>query len=197
MSQPLATPKESSALRCGYCGVPVTADPVWSTEGEAFCCYGCRVLGAAATGRSKSGEDRGLDRAPWFRIGLGVAIASQAMLVGFAVNLTPPEGPIRLLLHAVLAEDGDGGGIGGRERPDERRDAERVQPARHLLALVVHCQAAVAASGTHHDRRSHPAGVGRRQVDRDRWLVAILGAQRAGRAVGPKEFDLEIGRAHV
>ena len=97
------TPQKSSALRCGYCRVPVSADPVWSAEGEAFCCYGCRVLGASAAGRSGAGEDRGTDRAPWFRIGLGVAIASQAMLVGFAVNLTPPEGPIRLLLHAALA----------------------------------------------------------------------------------------------
>ena len=40
---------------------------------------------------------------PWFRIGLGVALASQAMLLSFAVNLTPPEGPIRWALHAVLA----------------------------------------------------------------------------------------------
>lgn len=99
----MAKSMQSSAFRCGYCRVPVSADPVWSAEGEVFCCYGCRVLGASAVGRSMAGEDRGIDRVPWFRIGLGVAIASQAMLVGFAVNLTPPEGSIRPLLHAALA----------------------------------------------------------------------------------------------
>lgn len=40
---------------------------------------------------------------PWFRIGVGVALASQSMLLGFAVNLTPPEGSWRLLLHGLLA----------------------------------------------------------------------------------------------
>lgn len=40
---------------------------------------------------------------PWFRIGVGVALASQAMLLGFAVNMTPPEGAWRGMLHAILA----------------------------------------------------------------------------------------------
>jgi heavy metal translocating P-type ATPase len=39
---------------------------------------------------------------PWFKVGVGAAIAGQSMVLGLAVNLARPEEVARLLLHAVL-----------------------------------------------------------------------------------------------
>jgi len=105
--RPSAQPSVSSnRVRCEYCGAPVPAE-VGPSPGDAparrFCCYGCRVLGEHRPQRTDEPGDSGSVTTPWFRIGLGVALASQAMLLSFAVNLTPPEGPIRWALHAVLA----------------------------------------------------------------------------------------------
>src|SRR5260370_26170733 len=38
----------------------------------------------------------------WFKVGVGAAIAGQAMVLGFAVNLAHPEGAARWLLHGAL-----------------------------------------------------------------------------------------------
>lgn len=62
-----------------------------------FCCYGCRVLGQRpGTGTAKQGPN------PWFRIALGAVIASQAMVLGLALNLSEPEGAARTVLHGAL-----------------------------------------------------------------------------------------------
>lgn len=42
-------------------------------------------------------------RADWIRLGVGAVVAGQSMVFGLAVNLSPPDGPTRLILHAVLA----------------------------------------------------------------------------------------------
>ena len=39
---------------------------------------------------------------PWFKIAVGAVLAGQAMLLGLAVNLAPPAGSARWLLHAAL-----------------------------------------------------------------------------------------------
>lgn len=40
---------------------------------------------------------------PWFKIAVGAALAGQGMLLGLAVSLAPPTGPVRALLHGALA----------------------------------------------------------------------------------------------
>ena len=55
---------------------------------------------------------------------------------------------------------------------DERRDAARREPARHLMALVVHRERAVAAARADHDARAGGLGL-RRQVDRERGDVGV------------------------
>ncbi len=47
-----------------------------------------------------AGEGRSMQ---WFRIGVALLIAGQAMIFSLAVNITPPEGVVRLLIHGVLA----------------------------------------------------------------------------------------------
>ncbi|HAB15937.1 MAG TPA: cation-translocating P-type ATPase [Verrucomicrobiota bacterium] len=95
-----------SLVRCEYCGGPLPH----GAEGERpmepparFCCYGCRVLGEARPRSLDSLGDAPTSTTPWFKIGVGVALASQAMLLGFAVNLTPPDGALRWVLHGALA----------------------------------------------------------------------------------------------
>src|SRR5260370_41270441 len=46
---------------------------------------------------------------PWFKVGVGAAIAGQAMVLGFAVNLAHPEGATRWLLHGALVLSAVGG----------------------------------------------------------------------------------------
>ncbi len=100
----LSQPARQNALRCDYCGAPMPSDvAAASTEAPRFCCYGCRILGERRPGMARLQTESPAGPSPWFRIGIGVALASQAMLLGFAVNLTPPEGAMRGLLHAVLA----------------------------------------------------------------------------------------------
>src|SRR5262245_28115908 len=71
---------------------------------------------------------------------------------------------------------------------DESGDATGCEPARCLVALVVHGEMLIAAAGTHHD-----SGAGilrrRRQVDDERRLVFVFGALRSRRAVGPEQFS--------
>ena len=88
---------------CAYCEAPLPAATA-AADGNAghaarYCCYGCRLLGES--GQKPAPELNG-ESSPWFRIILGAAIAGQAMLLGLAVNLAPPEGLARLLLHSAL-----------------------------------------------------------------------------------------------
>lgn len=41
-------------------------------------------------------------RGPWFRVGIGAAIAGQTMLLSLAVNLSPPDGLVRWIFHFAL-----------------------------------------------------------------------------------------------
>ena len=99
----------SSREGCSHCGGPLPVDflaaPSASGEpAQRYCCYGCRLLGERRPLPPGAGPVREPAAGnPWFRIGVGVALASQAMLLGFAVNLTPPEGRLRGLLHGLLA----------------------------------------------------------------------------------------------
>ena len=84
---------------CAHCQGPLPRPP--SSEGplQQFCCYGCRLLGERP--RNSSAPDPQGGKAI-FRIILGAVIASQAMLLGFALNLSEPEGTLRNGLHALL-----------------------------------------------------------------------------------------------
>jgi len=88
--------------RCAYCDAPLPADRLGTApSGFAphYCCYGCRVLGEAGRKPVAPTETR---ISPWFKIAVGAVLAGQAMLLGLAVNLTPPAGNSRWLLHAAL-----------------------------------------------------------------------------------------------
>ncbi len=93
---PRIEPLPPKAL-CAHCQGPLPqADNPGS---DRFCCYGCRLLGdrPADAGERDPARSRAV-----FRILLGAVIASQTMLVGFALNLSGPEGIVRHGLHAVL-----------------------------------------------------------------------------------------------
>ncbi len=68
----------------------------------AFCCYGCRVLGARPETLREDRIDAPRNPNPWVRIGLGAAIAGQAMVLGLTVNLSETEGTVRWALHGAL-----------------------------------------------------------------------------------------------
>ena len=88
--------------RCAYCDAPLPADRLrTASHGFApeYCCYGCRVLGEAGRKPVAPAE---ITISPWFKIAAGAVLAGQAMLLGLAVNLTPPSGGARWLLHAAL-----------------------------------------------------------------------------------------------
>lgn len=94
------------AAHCAHCGVALPIDPV---AGKAivesgpvplYCSYACRELGAGIHLSCRpvaAGANRG-----WFRVGLGAAIASQSMVLGLALNLTPPTSAGRPWLHGAL-----------------------------------------------------------------------------------------------
>lgn len=95
--------------RCDYCGAPLPVDFLGGSrtglaEPRRYCCYGCRLLGDQRPESLPAAEMvESVHGTPWFKIGAAVALASQAMLLGFAVNLTPPSGALRGALHAALA----------------------------------------------------------------------------------------------
>ncbi len=92
--------------RCGYCAAPLPAEALSTPQNSSlFCCYGCRILGEHPAHFQDPNRVVTLDgsgSSPWFRIGLGAVIASQTMVYGFALNLSQPDGSIRLLLHGAL-----------------------------------------------------------------------------------------------
>lgn len=95
--------------RCDYCSAPLPVDFLKGTrtgteEARRYCCYGCRLLGDQRAQSLPAAEVvEPVRGTPWFKIGASVALASQAMVLGFAVNLTPPTGMLRWVLHAALA----------------------------------------------------------------------------------------------
>ncbi|MBL9173809.1 MAG: heavy metal translocating P-type ATPase [Verrucomicrobiales bacterium] len=109
MGTEASPPQTPVSERCAYCSAPLPVDFL-KGAGNAqaaprhYCCYGCRLLGEQRPASLPAAEFVAPSApTPWFRIGIGVALASQAMLLGFAVNLTPPEGGLRWILHALLA----------------------------------------------------------------------------------------------
>lgn len=102
-------PQTPVSERCAFCSAPLPVDFLTGagnpeTGARHYCCYGCRLLGDRRPASLPAAEFVApTANTPWFRIGIGVALASQAMLLGFAVNLTPPEGGLRWILHALLA----------------------------------------------------------------------------------------------
>ncbi len=74
---------------------------------------------------------------------------------------------------------------------NETRHAERIEPLRDLMTLVIHGQPAVTAAGADHDARAGRA-VGLRQIDRQRR--GVLGvALGVGGAVGPERHGRGLG----
>ncbi|MCX6905372.1 MAG: HAD-IC family P-type ATPase, partial [Verrucomicrobia bacterium] len=87
---------------CAYCEAPLPAEldkTAPRQAGPSYCCYGCRILGEAAR---KPVATETVQKSPWFKIAIGAVLAGQAMLLGLAVNLSPPSGSARWLLHASL-----------------------------------------------------------------------------------------------
>src|SRR5260370_21461294 len=89
---------------CTYCDAPLLSAALcgkagWDGAIKRYCCYGCRVLGE--NGR-KPVLGSTSHSSPWFKVGVGAAIAGQAMALGFAVNLARPEAAVRWLLHGAL-----------------------------------------------------------------------------------------------
>jgi heavy metal translocating P-type ATPase len=95
-----APPAASAQARCAYCDAPLPdTDIKPAANGLRYCCYGCRVLGEAAHHPVTLPMAKG---SPWFKIAVSAVLAGQAMLLGLAVNLTPPAGNAHWLLHATL-----------------------------------------------------------------------------------------------
>lgn len=96
-------PDVRADVTCGYCGAQVRGAP--SSEGTAYCCYGCRILGQqkADVGLAVEAGRRVGTSGPWFRIGVGACVAGQSMLFGLAANTGNPEGSVRWVIHGVLA----------------------------------------------------------------------------------------------
>ena len=93
-----------ASQHCNYCDAPLPPDALCGPAAcvgavKRYCCYGCRVLDES--GR-KPVNNSDSPSTPWFKVGVGAAIAGQAMVLGLAVNLARPEGIARLLLHAAL-----------------------------------------------------------------------------------------------
>jgi len=86
---------------CDYCGARLLPrhDQASRVGGKKYCCYGCRVLGEAGGQSLRLGKE---SASPWFKIAIGAVLAGQAMLLGLAVSLTPPQGTARWLLHGAL-----------------------------------------------------------------------------------------------
>lgn len=78
----------------------------------------------------------------------------------------------------------------------EGRHAEGIEPARHLVTLVVNGEASVAAPWAYYDAGSG-GFVRRRQVNRNRRLVLVGGAHGSRRAVRPEKFDFRGGPARL
>ena len=74
----------------------------------------------------------------------------------------------------------------------EGRDADGIQPARHLVAFLIHRKVRIAAAGTHDHGGAGPTAL-RHNIGRERGLVFVLSALGAGRSAGPQR----VGFRHV
>ncbi len=85
---------------CDYCRGPLAGDglrgrPWPGRDAGRYCCYGCLSLGEER--EPSASRDPHLGSLAW-RLGLGVLLAGQSMLLGLGVNLAPPDEPETLLL---------------------------------------------------------------------------------------------------
>lgn len=60
-------------------------------------------MSASCCACSESSLSADPSAAEWFRLAVAGLVAGQSMIFGLAVNLSPPSGPARLILHSVLA----------------------------------------------------------------------------------------------
>ncbi|HOW66203.1 MAG TPA: cation-translocating P-type ATPase [Candidatus Paceibacterota bacterium] len=90
-------------ITCAYCEAPIASDPVAGRLQEdrraVYCCYGCRILGESG-GKSTGFLQENISS--WFKILVAILVAGQAMLLSLAINLSPPEGTVRWILHGAL-----------------------------------------------------------------------------------------------
>jgi cation transport ATPase len=101
---PVWADSQAAVSHCAYCDGPIRSEPLWGHSRDSgqrlvYCCYGCRLLGE---GGAKPGPWLSESVSSWFKIAVGALIAGQAMLLGLAINLNPPSGPTRWLLHLAL-----------------------------------------------------------------------------------------------
>ena len=93
-------PEPAPREHCAYCEAPLPAgDGVGGRGAAKYCCYGCRILGEGAARPIALST---VTSSPWFKIAVGAVLAGQAMLLGMAINLAPPSGLARWLLHGAL-----------------------------------------------------------------------------------------------
>jgi P-type Cu+ transporter len=90
--------------RCSYCDAPMRhfeprSGPGPGSKQAAYCCYGCRLLGESGRRPLPLVSEAA---SSWFKIAIGALVAGQAMLLGLAINLDPPAGMTRWLLHGAL-----------------------------------------------------------------------------------------------
>jgi len=60
-------------------------------------------MGACCGAARGDGADGGASPGQWVRMAVAAAVAAQSMIFGLAVNLSPPDGPMRAILHGLLA----------------------------------------------------------------------------------------------
>jgi len=83
---------------CAHCEGPIPEAGSSDGPPQRFCCYGCRLLGERP---KRNGSPNSTGGNAVFRVILGAVIASQTMLIGFALNLSETEGTQRMVLHGL------------------------------------------------------------------------------------------------
>jgi len=93
---------------CQYCSGPLSGQGLrgrsWpGRQPSCYCCFGCLTLGEEDASGVLAERNKELGSLGW-RLGLGVLLTGQSMLIGLGVNLDPPEEPglVRLLQGIVL-----------------------------------------------------------------------------------------------
>lgn len=91
---------------CGYCAAPIAGRGLLGPDRPGrptatYCCSGC--LGLAERGPSGPGGVGALAADPvWIKLGIAALLAAQTMVLGLAINLSPPEGDARLVLQGLV-----------------------------------------------------------------------------------------------
>ncbi len=88
------------SLNCNHCGKPLQNKGISGrsqVDGSVrrYCCYGCLSFGENNTASEKTNP------LGW-KLGFAVVLAGQSLILGLAVNLTPPAGSARLVLQGAV-----------------------------------------------------------------------------------------------